>query len=166
MDDAFEGSPFGRQFGSPLDELFGDMRQRMREQQGDSPGVATGEGSGFIFDSTGLIMTNAHVVRGADEVFVSLADGTEYKANDIRMDEFADVAVVRIDAGRKLPSIPLGDDAQMEIGDWVLAFGSPFGLDRTVTQGIISAKSRGLKNLPSRQEFIQKIGRASCRERV
>jgi len=155
MDDPFEGTPFGRQFGSPLDDLFGDMRQRMREQQGESPGVATGEGSGFIFDSTGLIMTNSHVVRGADEVFVSLADGTEYKATDIRTDDFADVAVVRIVAGRVLPSIPLGDDSQMEIGDWVLAFGSPFGLDRTVTQGIISAKSRGLKNLPSRQEFIQ-----------
>ncbi|MFO0975749.1 MAG: Do family serine endopeptidase [Planctomycetaceae bacterium] len=155
MDDPFEGSPFGRQFGGPLDDLFGDMRQRMREQQGESPGVATGEGSGFIFDSSGLIMTNSHVVRGADEVFVSLADGTEYKATDIRMDDFADVAVVRIDAGRKLPFLPLGDDTQMEIGDWVLAFGSPFGLDRTVTQGIISAKSRGLKNLPSRQEFIQ-----------
>ena len=100
-------------------------------------------------------MTNAHVVRGADEIIVSLADGTDYKATDVKSDDFADVAVVRIKADKPLPTIPLGDDAKVEIGDWVLAIGSPFGLDSTVTQGIISAKSRGLKNLPSRQEFLQ-----------
>lgn len=159
MADPFDGSPFGRQFGgTPFEDLFGDLRERMREQQGQgggSPGIATGEGSGFIIDSKGVVMTNAHVVRGADEVIVSLADGTDYKATDVRSDEFADVAVVRIKPDKALPTIPLGDDAQVEIGDWVLAFGSPFGLDSTVTQGIISAKSRGLKNLPSRQEFLQ-----------
>ena len=159
MADPFDGSPFGRQFGgTPFEDLFGDLRERMRQQQGQgggSPGIATGEGSGFIIDSKGVVMTNAHVVRGADEVIVSLADGTDYKATDVRSDEFADVAVVRIKPDKALPTIPLGDDAQVEIGDWVLAFGSPFGLDSTVTQGIISAKSRGLKNLPSRQEFLQ-----------
>ena len=102
-----------------------------------------------------MIMTNSHVVRGADEVVVILADGSEHKVKDIKADEFSDVAVLRIEADRKLPTLPLGDDAKVEIGDWVLAFGSPFGLDRTVTQGIISAKSRGLRNLPSRQEFLQ-----------
>jgi serine protease Do len=159
MADPFEGSPFGRQFGgTPFEDLFGDLRERMRQQQGqggESPGVATGEGSGFIIDSKGVIMTNAHVVRGADEIIVSLSDGTDYKATDVKSDDFADVAVVRIKADKPLPTIPLGDDAKVEIGDWVLAIGSPFGLDSTVTQGIISAKSRGLKNLPSRQEFLQ-----------
>ncbi|MFM7920778.1 MAG: trypsin-like peptidase domain-containing protein, partial [Planctomycetaceae bacterium] len=157
MADPFQGSPFGRQFGgTPFEDLFGDLRERMREQQGQqgqgggSPGVATGEGSGFIIDSKGVVMTNAHVVRGADEVIVSLSDGTDYKATDVKADDFADVAVVRINPDKPLPTVPLGDDAQVEIGDWVLAFGSPFGLDSTVTQGIISAKSRGLKNLPSR----------------
>jgi serine protease Do len=152
FEDQFGGIPGGGQF----DDLLGQLRERMREQQGDgSQGIATGEGSGFIVSSDGLIMTNAHVVRGADEVSVTLDDGTEHIATDIKADEFADVAVLRIKVDRQLPALKLGDDSQMEIGDWVLAFGSPFGLDRTVTQGIISAKSRGLKNLPSRQEFLQ-----------
>jgi serine protease Do len=173
MGDPLEGLPFGGGFGnSPLDDLFGDLRERMRQQQqqqqqqqdqneqgqpgsGRSRRIATGEGSGFIIDADGVVMTNAHVVRGADEVMVVLEDGTEYKAVDVRSDEFADVAVLKIDAGRKLPTLPFGDDASTEIGDWVLAVGSPFGLESTVTQGIISAKSRGLRNLPARQEFLQ-----------
>lgn len=151
FEDQFGGMPGGGQF----DDLFDQLRERMREQQGGSQGIATGEGSGFIIYSDGLIMTNAHVVRGADEVSVTLEDGTEHIATDIKSDDFADVAVLRIKVNRSLPALKLGDDSKMEIGDWVLAFGSPFGLDRTVTQGIISAKSRGLKNLPSRQEFLQ-----------
>jgi serine protease Do len=147
------GSPFG---GSPLDDLFGDLRERMREQQGEGrQGIATGEGSGFIISKDGLIMTNAHVVRGADEIAVTLQDGREFTATDVRADDFADVAIMKIETDQPLPALPLGDDAEMEIGDWVLAFGSPFGLDQTVTQGIISAKSRGLKNVPTRQEFLQ-----------
>ncbi len=151
FEDQFGGIPDGGQF----DDLLDQLRERMRDQQGGSPGIATGEGSGFIISSDGLIMTNAHVVRGADEVSVTLEDGTEHIATDIKADDFADVAVLRIKVDRALPALKLGDDSKMEIGDWVLAFGSPFGLDRTVTQGIISAKSRGLKNLPSRQEFLQ-----------
>lgn len=168
--DPFEGSPFGNDFGgSPFGDLFEEFRERMRqEQQGQNQNqnqrqpdagkprrIATGEGSGFIIDADGVVITNAHVVRNADEVIVALSDGTEYTAKDIRSDDFADVAVLRIDAGRKLPTLPLGDDTKVEIGDWVLAVGSPFGLESTVTQGIISAKSRGLKNLPARQEFLQ-----------
>ncbi len=172
LNDPLQGLPFGGGFGnSPLDDLFGDLRERMRQQQeqqrdqnapnqprsgtGRPRRIATGEGSGFIIDADGVVMTNAHVVRDADEVIVILQDGTEYKAKDVRSDEFADVAVLKIDAGKKLPTLPLGDDADIEIGDWVLAVGSPFGLESTVTQGIISAKSRGLRNLPARQEFLQ-----------
>ena len=168
LGDPFEGTPFGDGFGgSPFEDLFGDLRERMRQQQeeqnqnqrqqgdGKPRRIATGEGSGFIIDADGVVMTNAHVVRNADEVIVVLSDGTEYKAKDVRADEFADVAVLKIDAGKKLPTLNLGDDTNVEIGDWVLAVGSPFGLESTVTQGIISAKSRGLKNLPTRQEFLQ-----------
>ncbi|MEY3174814.1 MAG: hypothetical protein RLZZ436_2728 [Planctomycetota bacterium] len=173
MADPLEGIPFGGiPGGSPLDDLFGDLRERMRQQQeqqeqdqnkrgqprsgsGRPRRIATGEGSGFIIDADGVVMTNAHVVRDADEVIVILQDGTEYKAKDVRADEFADVAVMRIEVGHQLPTLPLGDDANIEIGDWVLAVGSPFGLESTVTQGIISAKSRGLRNLPARQEFLQ-----------
>ena len=168
LGDPFEGTPFGDGFGgSPFEDLFGDLRERMRQQQeeqnqnqrqqgdGKPRRIATGEGSGFIIDADGVVMTNAHVVRNADEVIVVLSDGTEYKAKDVRADEFADVAVLKIDAGKKLPTLNFGDDTNVEIGDWVLAVGSPFGLESTVTQGIISAKSRGLKNLPTRQEFLQ-----------
>ncbi len=158
LDDSFGRSPFGDSpfGGAPLEDLFGELRERMQEQQGGGQGgIATGEGSGFIFDSNGLVMTNSHVVRGADEVIVTLADGREFVATEIKSDDFADVAILRINAEGSLPSLPLGDDAEMEIGDWVLAFGSPFGLDRTVTQGIISAKSRGLKQSNMRQEFLQ-----------
>jgi len=143
--------------GSPFEDLFGDIRGRMRQpqQQGSPRGIATGEGSGFVISEDGLIMTNAHVVRGADEVSVTMQDGKVYHASDIKSDDFADVAVLRIKPDRPLAALPLGDDSALEIGDWVLAFGSPFGLDQTVTQGIISAKSRGLKGLPTRQEFLQ-----------
>jgi len=99
--------------------------------------------------------TNSHVVRNAEEVVVRLSDGREFTATDIRADDRSDVAIVRIDVDEELPFLELGDDAQMEIGDWVLAFGSPFGLHRTVTQGIISAKSRGLQRSATTQEFLQ-----------
>ncbi len=158
LDDPFGRSPFGGNSfgGDPLEDLFGNLRERMRAQPGGGQeGFATGEGSGFIFDPNGLVMTNAHVVRGADEVTITLADGREFAASEIKTDDFADVAILRIKSDGLLPSLPLGDDTEMEIGDWVLAFGSPFGLDRTVTQGIISAKSRGLKQSNMRQEFLQ-----------
>ncbi|MCA9061962.1 MAG: Do family serine endopeptidase [Planctomycetaceae bacterium] len=144
-DDVFRDHPF-----------FRDFFERMPQQQ--APGRrrnAVARGSGFIIDSSGVVMTNAHVVRGADEVRVRLSDGREFTATDIKADDLADVAIVRIDVKEKLPVIPLGDDSQMEIGDWVLAFGSPFGLHRTVTQGIVSAKSRALPEQQLRQEFIQ-----------
>ncbi len=114
-----------------------------------------GKGSGFIISADGLVMTNSHVVRNAEEVVVRLSDGREFTATDIRADDHSDVAVVRIDVDEQLPFLEMGDDAQMEIGDWVLAFGSPFGLHRTVTQGIISAKSRGLQRSEMTQEFLQ-----------
>ena len=114
-----------------------------------------GKGSGFIIAPDGLIMTNSHVVRNAEEVVVRLSDGREFTATDIRTDDRSDVAVVRIGVDERLPFLELGDDSQMEIGDWVLAFGSPFGLHRTVTQGIISAKSRGLQRSEMTQEFLQ-----------
>lgn len=147
-----DDSPFR---GSPFEDLFKQFNRGQMMPEGLPDGVARGEGSGFIFDPSGLVMTNAHVVRGADEVTVTLADGREFMATDIKTDDFADVAVLKIDAGSRLPALTLGDDTKMEIGDWVLAIGSPFGLELTVTQGIISAKSRGLKQSTMRQEFIQ-----------
>jgi serine protease Do len=153
------GFPFGQSFdGDSVEDFLGQLRQQMEQQSAQPNGsseVTTGEGSGFIIDPAGVVMTNAHVVRGAAEVYVGLSDGREFQARDIRADELADIAILQIDAGEPLSTVPLGDDSTAEIGDWVLAFGSPFGLHRTVTQGIISAKSRGMKNLPMRQEFLQ-----------
>ncbi|MCH2202035.1 MAG: Do family serine endopeptidase [Fuerstiella sp.] len=133
------------QFREYLDQ--GPMERRRR-----LPG---GNGSGFIISADGVIMTNSHVVRDAEEVVVRLSDGREFTATDIRTDDDSDVAIVRITVDEQLPFLQLGDDAVMEIGDWVLAFGSPFGLHRTVTQGIISAKSRGLQRSQLTQEFLQ-----------
>jgi serine protease Do len=98
-------------------------------------------GSGFIIESNGLILTNAHVVEGATNIYVTLTDKREFKAKLLGMDKRTDVAVVKIEA-RDLPRLPLGDSSKVRVGEWVLAIGSPFGLENTVTAGIVSAKSR------------------------
>ena len=100
-----------------------------------------GIGSGFILTPDGFVLTNAHVVDGADEVLVTLADKREFKAKIIGADKNTDVAVVKIDASA-LPFVKVGDVAKAKVGEWVIAIGSPFGLESTVTAGIISAKSR------------------------
>lgn len=104
-----------------------------------------GLGSGFIVSSDGVILTNAHVVEGAQEVTVRLTDRREFTAKVVGTDTQTDVAVLRIDA-RELPTVKLGDARNARVGDWVLAIGSPYGLANTVTAGIVSAKSRALPN--------------------
>ena len=101
------------------------------------------QGSGFIISSDGLVLTNAHVVREAKEVIVKLSDRREFKAKVLGADTATDVAVLRIDA-RNLPTVRLGDAQQLQVGDPVLAIGSPFGFEQTATQGIVSAKGRSL----------------------
>lgn len=105
-----------------------------------------GSGSGFIFDSRGYVMTNRHVVAGADEVIVTLSDGREYRATVVGTDPMTDVAVIRIDpdGGKPLPVATLGSSEDLRVGDWVLALGNPLGLDFTVTAGIVSAKGRNV----------------------
>ena len=129
-----------------------DKQEDDREQQYRMPG---GQGSGFIIDSSGVILTNNHVVDDAEEIVIELADGREFTVVDVRTDPRSDVAVLKIETKEKLPFLVLGDDETMEIGDWVLAFGSPFGLNRSVTQGIISAKGRGMTSSRLPQEFLQ-----------
>tara|TARA_R110001599_G_scaffold64023_3_gene178623 strand:- start:201157 stop:202647 length:1491 start_codon:yes stop_codon:yes gene_type:complete len=103
--------------------------------------VPRGVGSGFIISADGYIMTNAHVVDGADEVYVTLTDKREFKAKIIGVDKRTDVALVKIE-GNNLPSLTIGDSDKIRVGEWVIAIGSPFGLDNTVTAGIVSAKAR------------------------
>jgi len=117
---------------------FEDMQRRM------PPEHATGFGSGFIVDAKGVIMTNNHVVDGADEVEVTLTDGRKFTSTDIKTDPKSDLAIVRVKADSPLPTIKLGDSSQMEIGDRVLAIGAPFRMAGSVTHGIISAKGRDL----------------------
>src|SRR4051812_17610437 len=100
-----------------------------------------GVGSGFILSQDGFVMTNAHVVEGADEVLVTLPDNREFKARIVGADKRTDVAVVKIEA-TGLPFVKVGDVSKLKVGEWVLAIGSPFGLENTVTAGIVSAKQR------------------------
>jgi serine protease Do len=126
---------FFRRFGIPL------PNNRSPSDNDDDAAQRRGIGSGFILSADGFIMTNAHVVDGADELIVTLADKREFKARVIGADKRSDVAVVKIDA-QSLPAVKIGDVNRLKVGEWVMAIGSPFGLDNTVTAGIVSAKQR------------------------
>ena len=110
---------------------------------GEDRGPSQGMGSGFIVDPSGIVLTNAHVVDGADEVTVRTSDRREFRAKVLGTDKATDVAVLKIDASN-LPSVRLGDASKARVGEWVVAIGAPYGLEHTVTSGIISAKSRSL----------------------
>ena len=101
-------------------------------------------GSGFLLSHDGYILTNAHVVSGADEILVKLTDKREFKAKVIGADRRTDVALIKIDGGANLPAVKFGDPSKLKVGEWVLAIGSPFGFENTVTAGIVSAKGRSL----------------------
>jgi serine protease Do len=144
-----EPSPFGG--NNPADEFwqrfFGGRQPRGPQRQ-------SGVGSGFIVDGNGTILTNYHVVDGSQKLVVKLADGKDYEAKVIGKDQKSDIAVVKIEAGRELPAVSLGDSDRLEVGEWVMAIGNPFGLDHTVTSGIISAKGRNIGQGPY-DNFIQ-----------
>ncbi len=131
---------FRRFFGVPIPGLPNTPKQA-QPNSGKPQEADRGVGSGFIIESNGLILTNAHVVEGATTIYVTLTDKREFKAKLLGMDKRTDVAVVKIEA-RDLPKLPLGDSSRVRVGEWVLAIGSPFGLENTVTAGIVSAKSR------------------------
>jgi serine protease Do len=122
----FRGLPLPFQFGTPLPEV-----------------PVQGQGSGFIVSGDGIVLTNAHVVQGASEVTVKLTDRREFRAKVLGTDPATDVAVLRIDA-KGLPEVKLGDPSHARVGDWVVAIGSPFGFENSVTAGIVSAKGRSL----------------------
>jgi serine protease Do len=150
MDDDF----FRRFFGLPPDRTPNQPRMRRSESLG----------SGFIISPDGYVLTNNHVVEGAEKVTVTLPDKRSFKADIIGSDRETDVAVLKINAGDDLPTIPLGNSDSILVGDWVMAVGNPFpnlGLDRTVTVGVVSAKGRqglifgGTEDNPSYQNYIQ-----------
>ncbi len=136
----------------PNDPFYEFFRHfRIPQQRGEQR--VRGQGSGFIIREDGLILTNAHVIEGADEVTVKLIDKREFKAKVLGADKATDVAVLRID-GRNLPTVKIGNSANTRVGEWVLAIGSPFGFENSATAGIISAKSRSLPD-DSYVPFIQ-----------
>ncbi len=154
----------GTHFAPGLDPFF--QNHPLREFLGDeffrqffgSPGGTTryrqqGLGSGFIVDPNGFIVTNRHVIKGADEIQVTLEGNKKYKARVIYADPKTDVAIIKID-GNNFPVAKLGDSQTLEVGDWVLAIGNPLGLTQTVTAGIVSAKGRSL-GISDVRDFIQ-----------
>jgi len=135
---------FFRRFGLPIPNMPKQAPKKAQPQQPQQPQEEEqpkGVGSGFILSSDGLIMTNAHVVDGADEVLVTLTDKREFKAKIIGADQRSDIALVKIEA-TGLPAVKVGDVGRLRVGEWVMAIGSPFGLENSVTAGIVSAKLR------------------------
>jgi serine protease Do len=130
-----------RFFGQPLPNIPRQGPRPNRPQGPQEEARPRGVGSGFILTTDGFVMTNAHVVDGASEVLVTLVDKREFKAKIIGADKRTDVAVVKIDA-TGLPAVKVGDISKLRVGEWVMAIGSPFGLENTVTAGIVSAKQR------------------------
>jgi serine protease Do len=143
----FKGTPFEDFFKDGLPEGF-DFGPR------GGMGPRSGVGSGVIVDAAGIVLTNNHVVEGADEVTVELPDGREFKAAEIKTDPESDLAVVRLANAKDLPVAKLGDSDKLEIGDWVIAIGNPFELETTVSAGIISGKGRELGSI-RRAKFLQ-----------
>jgi serine protease Do len=135
---------------------FGDFFERFFNQMPRSPEnhKTQGAGSGVIISKDGYILTNSHVVEGAKEVTVTLANKKEHKAQVVGRDAKTDLAVLKIESKKDLPAAALGDSEQLKVGDWVVAIGNPFGLNHTVTSGIVSAKGRVIGAGPY-DDFIQ-----------
>jgi len=143
---------FGREFqipdlpeGSPFNEFFRHFFGDQLGEQAPREYDARSLGSGFIISDDGYILTNYHVVNGADEILVRLSDRREYVAKVVGMDKTSDLALLKIDA-KNLPTARIGSTKDLKVGEWVLAIGSPFGFDHSVTAGIVSAKGRSLPN--------------------
>jgi serine protease Do len=148
VDPFFENHPFREFFG---DDFF----RHFFEVPGSSgPRRQQGLGSGFLFDPRGYLFTNRHVIEGADEVWVTVNSKKKYPASLVYADPRTDVALLKVDA-QHLPYAALGDANSLEVGDWVLAIGNPFGLTQTVTQGIVSAKGRHDMGILPMEDFIQ-----------
>ncbi len=140
--------------GSPFQDFFNDFFDQGPQSQPDSPRRVQSLGSGFVIDGTGIIVTNNHVIEGADEITVNFNDGSKLTATLIGTDEKTDLAVLKVEPEKPLKAIPFGDSEQLRVGDWVMAIGNPFGLGGTVTVGIVSARNRDINSGPY-DNFIQ-----------
>jgi serine protease Do len=154
-----EGGPQGSPFNDPqmrhfFERFFGQQMPQQAPDQQPEHHMMRGEGSGFIIDPSGLIVTNAHVAGGADKIQIVMQDGTQYKATLKGIDEKTDLALLKIDAKDPLPYVVFGDSSKVRVGDRVIAIGNPYGLGGTVTQGIVSATSREIGSGPY-DDFLQ-----------
>ena len=142
--------------GSPFEKLFRDFMNRNHPGGSDAEPARKVQslGSGFIIDPSGIVVTNNHVIKGADEITVTLQDNTTLKAKVIGHDDRTDIAVLQVKSDKPLPYLPFGDSTRSRVGDWVLAIGNPFGLGGTVTAGIVSARGRDIQQGPY-DDFIQ-----------
>ena len=151
-------APF--QFNNPF-ELYGDdfferfFGQRYPHMQQPRKHKQMGQGSGFIISKDGYILTNHHVVGGADKITVKLKDGREFDAKIVGTDPKSDVAIIKIKKNVELPVLPLGDSDALDVGEWVMAIGNPFGLSHTMTVGVVSAKGRTSVGITDYEDFIQ-----------
>jgi len=147
----FDDDFFRRFFGQPMpgQPMPGQPRRPQQKKR-----MVQGQGSGFIISPDGYILTNNHVVGEADKIMVKLLDGREFTAKIIGVDPPTDVAVIKIDS-KDLPILPLGDSDKLEVGEWVLALGNPFGLSHTLTAGIVSALGRSSIGISDYEDFIQ-----------
>ena len=140
------------QKGSPFEEFFDDYFGD-KKNQGDNQKVSS-LGSGFVIDPSGYVVTNNHVIEGADDIEVIFSDGTKLKAKLVGTDTKTDLSVLKVQSKKPLKAVPFGDSKKMRIGDWVMAIGNPFGLGGSVTLGIISARGRNINAGPY-DNFIQ-----------
>ena len=142
-------NPFPFEFppGSPFEDMFKDFGTPQKRK-------ASALGSGFIIDEKGIVVTNNHVIQGAEDIFVRVNGNKEYEANIIGADPLSDIAVLQIKSNDKFISVKFGDSNKARIGDWVIAIGNPFGLGGTVTSGIISARNRNI-GMSRYEDFIQ-----------
>jgi serine protease Do len=155
---SFEGPSDGQM--SPFsDDFFNYFFRRQNPSQGRTPRQRVfrqmAQGSGFIVSPKGYILTNNHLVEGVDDIKVTLTDGREFTAKTIGADPDSDVAVVKIEDDGNMPYLELADSDKIEVGEWVLAIGNPFGLSHTVTAGIVSAKGRSGMGIATYEDFIQ-----------
>ena len=133
--------------GSPFEDMFKDFGTPQKKK-------AYALGSGFIIDSSGIIVTNNHVIKGAEDILVRIEGGEDYEAEVIGADPLSDLAVLKIKANEKFRPVKFGDSDKARIGDWVIAIGNPLGLSGTVTAGIISARNRNI-GMARYEDFIQ-----------
>jgi serine protease Do len=133
--------------GTPFEKKFRDRMRDHREQ-------VMGAGSGFVIDPSGYIVTNNHVVGHADTIVVSLSNGAELTAHVIGTDELTDIALIKVESATALPAVTWGDSRNVEVGDWILAAGNPFGLGSSVSAGIVSARGRDIGAGPF-DDFLQ-----------